>query len=120
MSGASSNRILSIFKKADLSPVDFPPTLINIQEDAEHRLALQISKFAERLKQAARENYPHYLCGYIYELAGLFMKFYESCPILRSDVERSTKTSRLALAALSAQTLQTSLSLLGIPVVERM
>ena len=113
-------RILSIFRKADLNPIDYPPNLINIQEDAEHRLALQISKFAERLKQASRENYPHYLCGYIYELAGLFMKFYESCPILRSDVESSTKASRLALAALSAQTLQTSLSLLGIPVVERM
>lgn len=113
-------RILSIFRKANLNFADFTPELINIQEDAEHRLALQISKFAERVKQAARENYPHYLCSYIYELAGLFMKFYESCPILKSDVDVQVRSSRLALAALTANTLNTSLSLLGIPVVERM
>lgn len=113
-------RILSIFRKADLNPENFAPEMITVQEDAEHRLALQISKFPERLKQAARENYPHYLCGYIYELAGLFMKFYESCPILKSDVDSQVKASRLALAGLTAKTLQTSLSLLGIPVVERM
>lgn len=113
-------RILSIFRKADLNPENFAPEMITVQEDAEHRLALQISKFPERLKQAARENYPHYLCSYIYELAGLFMKFYESCPILKSDVDSQVKASRLALAGLTANTLQTSLSLLGIPVVERM
>ena len=113
-------RILSIFRKANLRPEDFTPEMIVVQEDAEHRLALQISKFPERLKQAARENYPHYLCSYIYELAGLFMKFYESCPILKSDVAPQVKSSRLALAALTANTLKTSLSLLGIPVVERM
>lgn len=113
-------RILSIFRKADLNPENFAPEMIAVQEDAEHRLALQINKFPERLKQAARENYPHYLCGYIYELAGLFMKFYESCPILKSDVAPEVKSSRLALAALTANTLKTSLSLLGIPVVERM
>lgn len=113
-------RILSIFRKADLNSESFAPEMIAIQEDAEHRLALQISKFPERLKQAARENYPHYLCSYIYDLAGLFMKFYESCPILKSDVDSQVKASRLALAGLTAKTLQTSLSLLGIPVVERM
>lgn len=113
-------RILSIFRKANLRPEDFTSEMIVVQEDAEHRLALQISKFPERLKQAARENYPHYLCSYIYELAGLFMKFYESCPILKSDVDNQVKSSRLALAGLTAKTLQTSLNLLGIPVVERM
>ncbi len=113
-------RINSIFNKADLKRQDYLGATIVINEFDEHRLAVHIAKFAEKLHQTAKENYPHYLCGYIYELAGLFMKFYESCPILRSDVSDEVKHNRLALAALAGETLKLSLDLLGIPVVERM
>lgn len=113
-------RINSIFNKAGLKREDYLGHSIVINEFYEHRLAVHIAKFAEKLHQAAKENYPHYLCGYIYELAGLFMKFYESCPILRSDVSDEVKHNRLALAALAGETLKLSLDLLGIPVVERM
>ncbi len=113
-------RIISIFKKAELNINDFENIPVRINEVAEHNLALHIAKFSDKLLLTAKENYPHYLCMYIYELAGLFMKFYESCPILRSDVEHSIKNSRLALAALTAKTLRTTLQLLGIDVVDRM
>lgn len=113
-------RINSIFNKAGLEREEYLGKNITINEFDEHRLAVHIAKFAEKLLQTAKENYPHYLCGYIYELAGLFMKFYESCPILRSDVSDDIRASRLALAALTGETLKLSLSLLGIPVVERM
>ena len=113
-------RINSIFNKAGLKREDYLGSTIVINEFDEHRLAVHIAKFAEKLHQTAKENYPHYLCGYIYELAGLFMKFYESCPILRSDVSDEVKHNRLALAALAGETLKLSLDLLGIPVVERM
>ena len=112
-------RITSIFKKAELNIADYENTPFDIQEPAEHRLAVHIAKFGERLEQTARENYPHYLCGYIYDLAGLFMKFYESCPIIKAD-SKAIMASRLALAALTAKTLKTSLDLLGIPVVDKM
>ncbi len=113
-------RINSIFNKAGLKREDYLGATIIINEFDEHRLAVHIAKFAEKLHQTAKENYPHYLCGYIYELAGLFMKFYESCPILRSDVSDDVKHNRLALTALAGETLKLSLDLLGIPVVERM
>ncbi|MBX9599005.1 MAG: arginine--tRNA ligase [Burkholderiales bacterium] len=113
-------RINSIFNKAGLKREDYLGATIVINEFDEHRLAVHIAKFAEKLHQTAKENYPHYLCGYIYELAGLFMKFYESCPILRSDVRDDAKHNRLALTALAGETLKLSLDLLGIPVVERM
>lgn len=113
-------RINSIFNKANLKREDFLNVPIVLNEFDEHRLAVHIAKFSEKLLQTAKENYPHYLCSYIYELSGLFMKFYESCSILRADVAENVRQSRLALAALTAQTLKTSLDLLGIPVVERM
>lgn len=112
-------RIFSIFKKSGYSLDESLSWALDIKEDAEHRLAVHIARFADIVSETARENYPHYLCGYIYELSGLFMRFYESCPVLKAE-SQSLMHSRLALAALTAKTLQTGLSLLGIPVVEKM
>lgn len=108
-------RIQSILKKANTA--DLSGT-INVVEVAEHRLALHIARFAENLDIASRECLPHYICQYLYNLAGLFMQFYEACPILKADAV--TTQSRLALARLTAETLKIGLDLLGISVVDRM
>jgi arginyl-tRNA synthetase len=113
-------RIMSIFKKAQIETTATSPAAIQITEYDEHRLAVHLAKFADKLMVTAAENYPHYLCGYLYDLAGLFMKFYESCPILKDEVAQELQQSRLALAALSAQVLKTGLDLLGINVVDKM
>ncbi len=112
-------RINSIFIKAGLTISNFYGLEIGVSTPEEHGLAVHLARFAERLLQTAKENYPHYLCGYAYDLAGLFMKFYEACPILNAN-DATLRDKRLALAALTAKTLQISLGLLGIPIVERM
>jgi arginyl-tRNA synthetase len=61
---------------------------------------------------------PHRLCTYIYDLATAFTAFYEHCPVLQS--EEPVRTSRLALADLTARTLEHGLGLLGIDAHERM
>ena len=58
---------------------------IIVSTPEEHLLGVHITKFRDKVMQAANENYPHYLCNYLYDLAGLFMKFYEACPILKAD-----------------------------------
>ncbi|MFT6914085.1 MAG: arginyl-tRNA synthetase [Motiliproteus sp.] len=112
-------RIQSIFRKADLNPEALPGqiALIEAQEKA---LALKLLQFSETVDQVAREAYPHQLCGYLYELASLFMKFYEACPILRSDIDPEVRNSRLQLSQVTAQTIRRGLDLLGIEVMERM
>jgi len=112
-------RISSIFKKANLVIEDYLDKKITITESDEHNLALHLIRFADRLLQAAKENYPHYICGYIYDLAVLFMRFYETCPIIKAT-SQDVHTSRLVLAALTAKVLKVSLDLLGIEVVEQM
>jgi len=112
-------RISSIFKKANLVIEDYLDKKITITESDEHNLALHLIRFADRLLQAANENYPHYICGYIYDLAVLFMRFYEACPIIKAT-SQDVHTSRLVLAALTAKVLKVSLDLLGIEVVEQM
>ena len=112
-------RINSIFLKAQSTINAYLNKGISITNTDEHKLALHIARFADRLIQVARENYPHYLCSYIYELAVLFMKFYESSPILK-ETDLVLRDNRLALAANTAKTLEVALRLLGIPVVAKM
>lgn len=112
-------RIQSIFRKADIDGAAIDGTL-TLTEAAERALALKLLQFDEQLDQVAREALPHLLCTYLYELSSLFMKFYEQCPILRSDIDASTRNSRLRLCQATARTLAQGLDLLGIEVMERM
>ena len=63
---------------------------------------------------------PNLLCNYLYELASLYMSFYEACPILKDDIALEVKQSRLALSYIIANTLKQGLDILGIDVMERM
>ena len=112
-------RISSIFRKANLPMDHYLNQQVIITQTDEHNLAVHLAKFADRILQAANENYPHYICAYIYDLAVLFMRFYENCPIMKADNQKQ-HDSRLAFAALAAQILKVSLNLLGIEVVEQM
>jgi len=112
-------RIQSIFRKAgsDASELNAGITLASEQEKA---LALKLLQMSEVIEQVAREALPHVLCTYLFEVASLFMKFYEACPILKDDVSAETRNSRLGLAAVTAQTLKQGLDLLGINTMEKM
>lgn len=112
-------RIQSIFRKAHINKGQLKAD-IRIETEAERALLLKLMQLAEVLEQVTREAYPHVLCNYLYEVASLFMKFYEACPILKEDVAEGTRNSRLALAALTARTLNTGLNLLGIETMEKM
>ncbi|WP_018606352.1 arginine--tRNA ligase [Uliginosibacterium gangwonense] len=95
-----------------------PKAAISLTEPAEHQLALALSRFADALQAVSRETMPHFLCGYLYELATQFMRFYEACPVLKS--EGDVRASRLRLCELTARTLKTGLGLLGIQTLEQM
>ncbi|WP_020395638.1 arginine--tRNA ligase [Thiolinea disciformis] len=110
-------RIRSIFRKLGR---EAPEASIQLQESSERALALRLLQFDEVLLSVAKDGLPNQLCLYLYELAGNFMSFYEACPILKDDVPRDSRDSRLKLADLTAQTLKQGLGLLGIEVMERM
>ena len=88
-------------------------------EPAEVELGKAILRFAETVEGVAEELKPNLLTSYLYELAGAFMKFYESCPVIRAETP-AVRASRLRLCDLTARTLRTGLGLLGIRVLERM
>ena len=108
-------RINSILQKAgDLKEVE--PT---INDDLERRLALKILSLDDTLNRAYKEAMPHLIATYLYELAGLFMRFYENNPILKDGVKESTKNSRLILAKACANAIKVALNILGIKVLDR-
>ena len=112
-------RVQSIFRKAGIE-VGALTGAIHLNEEAERELAVKLLQFSEAVDGVAREGMPHMLCGYLYDLAGSFMKFYEFCPINKDDVAPEVKNSRLQLAALTAKTLKLGLGCLGIITVEQM
>ena len=110
-------RVQSIFHRGELDEVD-PQGEILLDDPAERTLAVKLAQFAEAVEVIARECCPNLLCNYLYELADSFMKFYESCPVLKS--QEPLRTSRLLLCLLTARTIRTGLGLLGIDTSERM
>ncbi|MDP5239997.1 arginine--tRNA ligase [Uliginosibacterium sp. 31-16] len=108
-------RIAGVFRRAEGFDAN---AQIVLNDEAERQLALMLARFAEALQSVARETMPHFLCIYLYELAGQFMRFYEACPVLKS--EGAVRDSRLRLCELTARVLKTGLGLLGIQVLEQM
>ncbi len=111
-------RVRSILRKADVNADFFAQ--IHLTEEQEKHLAVKLLRFEETLQQVMKDAQPNLLCNYLYELASLFMSFYEACPILKEGVEPATRQSRLMLSILSAKLLAKGLDLLGIDVMERM
>ena len=109
-------RISSILRKASDSAWQQAP--VAMAEQAERRLALHLARFAEMVEGAVDGWRLNLLCDYAYTLAGLYMKFYENCPVL--SAEPAVRNQRLQLCDLSGRVLKTVLSLLGLRVVERM
>ncbi len=112
-------RIRSIYRKGAETIGKTAGGEVQINESAERGLARQILRFPETLENVTDGFKINILTDYLYDLAGAFMKFYESCPVLKAESDEMIG-SRLRLCELTARTLKAGLNLLGIRVVERM
>jgi len=113
------SRIQSIFSKAALD-LSQTPAIINILEPQEKSLALKLLQLEDVIDAVISECMPNLLCNYLYELASLYMSFYEACPILKEGIDIDVKNSRLALCQIISNTLKQGLDILGIETMERM
>lgn len=106
-------RARSLLAKATASPAP----ITDVQLEAEERLlARKISEYGEVADRAVAELLPHHICGYLYELAQEFNRFYEHNRVL--DDER--EAVRLTLVHAYADTLKRGLELLGIHAPDHM
>ena len=112
-------RIQSISRKGNINFANLgADAKILLQEETELVLAKHLLQLSEVLQKVEQDLLPNHLCLYLYDLSQKFNQFYEQCPVLKA--EEAVRTSRLVLCDLTARTLKLGLSLLGIPVLERM
>lgn len=120
------SRVQSLLSRAAAAEADFQAIIKDSGDSScdrelapqERGLALALLRFQETVEQTTAEGYPHYLCGYLYELATRYSQFYEAIPVMKSaEPERA---QRLRLCWRTGETLKTGLALLGIAVVDRM
>ena len=111
-------RIRSIFAKGGIADADLKAEEVSPTAPEELMLARHLLNFGLTLEAAAEEHRPNFLCNYLFELAGLFARFYENCPVLKA--EPAERASRLVLCELTARVLKQGLDILGIETVEQM
>ena len=109
-------RACSILAKAGNGAHSTSYELLHDLEPGERLLVRKLSEFNEVVTKAAAELMPHHICGYLYELAQTFNRFYENNRVLGNERE----AVRLSLVASYAQTLHSGLTLLGIPTPKTM
>jgi arginyl-tRNA synthetase len=114
-------RCLSIFRRGEIDPAPYLEggSEVILAHPAERDLALALLGFPAAV-EATLESYMHHkLCSYLFETAGLYTTFFETCPVLKAP-DQTTRDSRLVLCALTAKVLGTGLGVLGIETPERM
>ncbi len=92
-----------------------------LQHETELSLAKHLLQLSEVISDVEQDLLPNRLCDYLFQLSQKFNQFYDrdrGVPVL--NAEEPQRTSRLVLCNLTARTLKLGLSLLGIPVLERM
>ncbi len=114
-------RVQGIIRKvgADVEGLRKNPTPIEFSTDIERELSVKLIRFGEALDEVLIEYKPNILCNYLFELTQTFFQFLELCSVKDAETE-SLKASRLQLCDLTARTIKTGLSLLGIGVLDQM
>ena len=110
-------RVQGIIRKGALNPQQLSGE-ISLREETEFALARHLLQFDETLIALESDLMPNRLCQYLFELSQKFNQFYDRCSILQAA--ESERSSRLALADLTARTIKQGLNLLGIRALERM
>ncbi len=111
-------RIRGIFRKAALEGAP-EGAVVSVGHEAERALLLKLMELGSVVERVSESLEPHQLCGYLYDLATAFHRFYEHCPVLVAE-DAATRDGRLVLCELTGRGLKLVLGLLGIDVLERM
>ena len=111
-------RINSIFRKSKLDPEAPIEGASPLETETEQALARKLMGFVNALELTLNDLRPHFLCTYLYELAGAYSSFYNADKVMVDDSE--VRARRLLLCARTRTVLKTGLELLGIQTLEQM
>ncbi len=118
-------RIHSIFRKAGIenplssaAAASFESAATPPETPTEIMLARKLTKFPDAIRLASETLRPHYLCLFLFELAGDYSSFNNADKVLVDDP--ALRARRLLLCARTLLQLETGLTLLGLRTLTRM
>ena len=111
-------RIHSIFRKLGADIDGEFGGASTLETEQEIALARKLIALPSVFELTLSELRPHYLCTYLYELAGAFSTFYNADKVIVDD--EGVKQRRLMLCARTLRILETGLRLLGIEPLQKM
>lgn len=115
-------RIASILRKAEEAgekPADAEAAAKLLTAPEEWELLRRIGEYPTVIARAADNFDASVVTSYLYDLAKLFAKFYQQCPILGAE-DAALKSARLALAKATLRVLHEAMELVLVPFLERM
>ncbi|MGD7706134.1 arginine--tRNA ligase [Microlunatus sp. Y2014] len=111
-------RICQVLRKAEADGIAGGDKVLELPHPTEQTLALLLSRYGDTVVEVGDTLQPHRLCTYLYDVAVAVARFYDDCPVLRSD--GTLRESRLALITAARDVLAAGLDLLGIEAPDRM
>lgn len=115
-------RIASILRKADeegVTPALPADAAKFLTAEEEWDLVKRLGEYPDTICKAAVNKDASIVTAYLYDIAKLFAKFYQNCPILGTD-KKELKASRLTLAKSTLQVLKEAMGLVLVPYLDKM
>ncbi len=115
-------RIAAVLRKAKQAHIAIDHQLIDVSislAPEEREIIIHLSKFPQRLEEAAASYSPAIIAQYVLGLAKAYNRLYADLPILYAE-DTKQRQFRIQLSAFVAQVLQEAMYLLGIQLPERM
>lgn len=114
-------RICSVIRKLEEEGIAFkniPASELNYTEDAELAVIRQLAALPDTINEAAKDYNPSKITRYVYDLAQLFHKFYDTCKI-RGEADLTVQ-SRLSLCTATRTVIKNMLDMLKVEAPEKM
>ena len=119
--GARINSILGKAAEAGVSEDSSDEAVALLTSEDEWALIKQLGDYPSVIAKAAENLDPSQVAAYVYEVAKLFSKFYQNCPIVSAATEnKQLAGARLYLASCTLQVIKNAMNLVLVPYLEKM
>ncbi len=115
--GARINSILLKAKESSISSEN--PDFSLLKNPEEWELAKALDAFPATVAKSAENLDPSLMAAYLYDVAKMFSKFYQECPIVNAET-KPLASARLFLAECTLTVMKNAMNLVLIPFLEKM
>ena len=117
--GARINSILAKAAEAGVAEDGSEAAVALLSSEDEWALIKQLGDYPNVIAKAAENLDPSEVAAYVYEVAKLFSKFYQNCPIVTAE-NKQLAGARLYLASCTLQVIKNAMKLVLVPYLEKM